>query len=76
MASVSINTIREMCPGMSDRKAAETLAHKEGWMAVVRYKSSPSGGFTHFGFCVNAADADLYYDSPNCHEAELIYKRG
>ena len=65
---------REAQPGKSDAEIAAAIATKYGYIAVVRYKNSPTAGeFTNFGTCQTEDEIRGYLSSPNCHDAEIVY---
>lgn len=73
MASYPIAPERLEFPGKTDEQIASALAHKYGYVAVVRYKSSASSDYDHFGCCKHDYEVEGYFNSPYCHDTEAIY---
>ena len=74
MSSLSIETLRNECPGKTDNEAAELFAKKYGCVAIVRYKSSSSDSdYTNIGTCQMEEEIAGYLSSPYCHDVEIIY---
>lgn len=71
MGSMSIP--REEYPGKTDAEIAEALAAKYGFVAVIRYKNSPSDTeYTTFAVCQTVEEIDRNLDIQ--YEPELIYR--
>ena len=73
MSSLSLFNLREQYSGLSEEDIAKTLAEKYQYVAIVRYKNQPDGPFTNFGCCDTQEKLDSYFESPYCHDTELIY---
>jgi len=73
MASYPIAPERLTFPGKTDEQIASALAHEYGYVAVVRYKSSASSDYDHFGCCKHDYEVEGYFNSPYCQDTEVIY---
>jgi hypothetical protein len=74
MGSLSIQTMRNECPGKPDDEAAKAFSKKNGYIAIVRYKDSVSApDFTNIGACKMEEEVNGYLSSPYCHAVEVIY---
>jgi hypothetical protein len=73
MGSLNIESMREAYPGKPDTEAAQALAKKYDYIAIVRYKSHGAPDFTNIGTCNTEAEIRGYLTSPYCGDAEVIY---
>ncbi len=74
MGSVGLHLLRQDNPGKSDAELARILAEKYGHMVVVRYKNTEGlENFTNLGCADSQAAVDEYFNSPYCHETEIVY---
>jgi len=73
MASYPISEERTRFPGKTDLEIALALSHEYGYLVIVRYKSTPPSDFDHFGCCSNDYQVKGYFDSPYCHDTEILY---
>ncbi len=74
MASIHIAIMREKYPGKTDIEAAKDFAREFGYIAVIRYKSTPSApDYTNVGVCKLDQEISGYLTSPYCHAAEIIF---
>jgi hypothetical protein len=75
MGSLRIDLLREKYPGMTDVEIAGSIALKEGYSTIVRYKSIPEREYNSFGCCMTDKEVIGYFTSSACHEVEIIYDR-
>ncbi len=73
MSSLSLFYLRQDHPGKSDEEIARMLAEKYRCVAVVRYKSSADGDYTNIGCCDTRESMDNYFNSPFCHDTQILY---
>ena len=73
MTSYPISQERIRFPGKTDAEIATSLAHKHGYLVVMRFKSSPSSDYDHFACCYHDYEVDGYFTSPYCHDTEILY---
>lgn len=74
MASLEIETMRKDFPGKSDAEAAKAFAEKFSYIAIVRYKRSPTAAdYTNVGVCRTEEEIRAYLNSPYCQDAEVIF---
>lgn len=73
MTSVNLYNKRKEYPDKSDEEIAQLLAQEYGYVAIVRYKSDPSGDYNNFGCCSSVEKLEGYKNSPYCHDTEIIY---
>lgn len=74
MGSLRIESQRRQHPRKSDLEIAEKLAREHGYIAVVRYKNSPTAQeHTDFGTCRTAEELHSYLRSTYCHNVEILF---
>ncbi len=73
MGSLSLDGLRESHPGCSDEEIARTLAESNGYVAVVRYSSSPGAAPNNLATCSGDDQVEGYFASPYCHDVEILY---
>ena len=73
MASYPIGPERKTFPGKTDSEIASALAAEFRYLVVVRYKSSPSSDYDHFGCCKHDYEVAGYFSSSSCHDTEIVY---
>lgn len=74
MSSIGIEYLREKYAGKTDPEIAEEMAKNEGYVVIVRYKSSSTASdYSNFGTCHMEEEVHGYLNSPYCHDVEIIY---
>jgi hypothetical protein len=74
MGSIKIESQRRQHPDKSDVEIAEKLARENGYVAVIRYKNSPTAPeHTDFGTCRTDDELKSYFKSTYCHDVEIVY---
>jgi hypothetical protein len=77
MGSLNVDFLRKEYPkefiGKTDKEIAAVLAAETGYYVIVRYKSSAGGDYNNFGCCMTDYEVASYFDSPGCHDVEVVY---
>ncbi len=73
MGSISIETLRRQYSGKSDTEIAAQVAEENGYIVVLRYKSRSAPDYTDFATCMVAEEVKGYFNSPYCHDVEILY---
>ncbi|HBG60395.1 MAG: hypothetical protein A2Y03_00380 [Omnitrophica WOR_2 bacterium GWF2_38_59] len=74
MSSIGIEYLREKYPGKTDPEIANEMAKRDGYVVIVRYKSSSTArDYSNFGTCHMEEEVNGYLNSPYCHDVEIIY---